>query len=71
MHTQNISLAGWNYKYLATIGRCKITSFYNDDQNPSGFFFPVQIRAFVINLAGITKFEYERKTKRFLVVVVK
>ena len=42
-----------------------MTSFYYYDQNPSGFFFLVQIRAF---LAEITKFKYERKAKRILVV---
>ena len=38
-----------------------MTSFYYDDQSPSGFSFLVQIRTFVIYLAGITKFEHERK----------
>ena len=34
-----------------------MASFYYSDQNPSGFFFLVEIRAFVIilNLTGITK----------------
>ena len=39
-------------------------SFYYD-QNPSGFCFLVQIGAFVIlDLAGITKFKYERKNEK-------
>ena len=49
-----------------------MTSFYYYDQNPSGFCFLVQIRAFV-NLAGISNqiFKIERKKKRILVVVIK
>ena len=40
-------------------------SFYYYDQNPSGFYFLVLIRAFVIqNLTGITKFKYERKNEK-------
>ena len=37
---------------------------YYYDQNPSGFCFLVQITAFVINLAGITKFNYEKKNEK-------
>ena len=49
-----------------------MTSFYYYDQNPSGFCFLVQIRAFVIFiLAGITKFKYERKNVMDSVVVIK
>jgi len=49
-----------------------VTSFYYNDQNPSGVCFLVQIKAFCYsNLAGITKFEHERKNERVLVVVVK
>ena len=49
-----------------------MTSFYYYDQNPSGFCFLVQIRAFV-DLAGISNqiFKIERKKKRILVVVIK
>ena len=38
---------------------------YYYDQNPSGFFFLVQNTAFVINLAGITKFKYEKKNEKY------
>ena len=39
-----------------------MASFYYYDQNPPGYCFPEQIKAFVIlNLTGITKFKYERK----------
>ena len=38
-----------------------MTSFYYYDQNPSGFCFLVQIRAFVVEASWITKFKYERK----------
>ena len=41
-----------------------MTSFYYYDQNPSWFCFLVQIRSSVINLAGITKFKYERKNEK-------
>ena len=44
-----------------------MTSFYYYDyyyQNAAVFCFLVQIRAFVVlNLAGITKFKYERKNE--------
>ena len=41
-------------------------SFYYQNQNPSGVSFLVQIRFFVtfFNLAGITKFKYERKNNK-------
>ena len=43
-----------------------MTSFYYYDQNPSGFCFLVQIRAFFnLNLAGISKFKYERKNEEY------
>ena len=36
------------------------------DQNPSGFCFLVQIRAFVyLNLTGISKCKYERKNEKY------
>ena len=39
--------------------------FYYFDQDPSGFCFLVQIRAFVIlNLTGGTKFTYEKKNEK-------
>ena len=41
-----------------------MASLYYYEQNPSGFCFLVQIRAFVIQtLTGITKFKYERKNE--------
>ena len=41
-----------------------MASFYYYDQDPSGFYFLVQIRAFVIfNLNGATKFKYEEKNE--------
>ena len=40
-----------------------MTSFYYYDQNPSGFCFLVQIRAFV-NLAGISNQIFKLKEKR-------
>ena len=49
-------------------------SFYYQDQNSSGVSFMLQIRFFVTfcNLAGITKFKYERKNnKDHEVMVVK
>ena len=48
-----------------------MTSFYYYDQNPSGLYFLVQIRAFA-NLTGISNqiFKIERKKKRILVVVI-
>ena len=49
-----------------------MASFYYFDLDPSGFCFLVQIRAFVIYTSlGATNFEYEKKTKRTLVIVVK
>ena len=41
-----------------------MASFYYYDQDPSGFCFLVQIRAFVINFTGATKFKYEKKTEK-------
>ena len=42
-----------------------MTTLYNNDQNTLGFCFLVQIRAFVtLNLAGITKFKYEREDEK-------
>ena len=47
-------------------------SFYYHDQNPSGFGFLVQIRAFVVQPSlGLPKLNMKEKTKRILVVVVK
>ena len=44
---------------------CTMTTLYNNDQNTLGFYFLVQIRAFVtLNLAGITKFKYEREDEK-------
>ena len=49
-----------------------MTSFYYYDQNPSGFCFLVQIRAFVIQTSlGLQNLNMKGKTKRILVVVVK
>ena len=39
-------------------------SFYYYDQNPSGFFFLVKNRLLLFNLAGITKFKYDRKIEK-------
>ena len=50
---------------------CTMTSFYNYDQNPLGFCFLVQIRAFVIQTSLGLQNKFERKTKRIMVVVVK
>ena len=48
------------------------TSFYYNDQDPSGFCFLVQIRAFVIETSlGLANLQMKGKTKRILVVVVK
>ena len=42
-----------------------MASFYYYDQDPSGFCFLVQIRAFVFfSLTGATKFKYEKKTQK-------
>ena len=41
-----------------------MASFYYHDKDPSGFCFLLQIRAFVINLTGATKFKFERKNKK-------
>ena len=44
---------------------CAMTSFNYYDQNPSGFFFLVRIKALVFfNLAGVIKFKYERKNEK-------
>ena len=49
-----------------------MTSFYYYDQNPSGFCFLVQIRAFVIQtLLGLQNLNMKEKTERIMVVVVK
>ena len=49
-----------------------MTSFYYYDQNPSGFWFHVQIKAFVIQTSlGLQSLNMKGKTKRILVVVVK
>ena len=49
-----------------------MTSFYYYDQNPSGFCFLVQIRAFVIQTSlGLQNLNMKGKTKRIPVVVVK
>ena len=49
-----------------------MTSFYYYDQNPSGFCFLVQIRAFVIQTSlGLQNLNMKGKTNRILVVVVK
>ena len=42
---------------------------YYYDQNPSGFSFLVQITCFChLNLARITKFEYEKKNEKDAIV---
>ena len=42
-----------------------MSSFYYYDQNPSGLCFLLQIKAFCYsNLAGTTKFEYERRHEK-------
>ena len=47
-------------------------SFYHYDQNPSGFCFLVQIRAFVIQTSlGLQNLNMKGKTKTILVVAVK
>ena len=49
-----------------------MASFYYNDQNLSGFFFLVQIRAFVIQTSlGLPNFKMKGKTKRILVLIVK
>ena len=49
-----------------------MTSFYYYDQNPLGFCFLGQIRAFVIQTSlGLQNLNMKGKTKRTLVVVVK
>ena len=49
-----------------------MTSFYYYDQNPSGFCFLVQIRAFVIQTSlGLQNLNMKGKTKRILFVLVK
>ena len=49
-----------------------MTPFYYYDQNPSGFCFLVQIRAFVIGTSlGLPNLKMKGKTERILVVVVK
>ena len=49
-----------------------MTSFYYHDQNPSCFYFLVQIRPFVIQTSlGLQNLNMKGKTKRILVVVVK
>ena len=49
-----------------------MTSFYYYDQNPSGFCFLVQIRAFVIQTSlGLQNLNMKGKTERIMVVVVK
>ena len=42
-----------------------MASFYYYGQDPSGFCFLVQIRAFCyLNLTGVTQFKYEKKTEK-------
>ena len=42
-----------------------MTSFYYYDPNPSGVCFLVQNKGFCfLNLAGITKFKYDRKNEK-------
>ena len=49
-----------------------MTSFYYNDQNPSGLCFLLQIKAFVIQTSlGPPNLNMKEKTKRILVVVVK
>ena len=49
-----------------------MTSFYYYDQNPSGVFFLVQIKAFVIQTSlGLPNLSVKGKMKRIVVVVVK
>ena len=51
---------------------CTMTSFYYYDQNPSGFCFLVQIRAFVIQTSlGLQNLNMKGKTKRILGKVLK
>ena len=53
-------------------GICTMTSFYYYYQNPSGFCFLVQIRAFVISTSmGLTNLNMKENTKWILVSVVK
>ena len=55
-----------------TTGHLYDDIIYYYDQNPSGFSFLVQIRAFVIYISlGLPNLNMKRKTKRILVVVVK
>ena len=59
-----------NFKKQCAI--CTMTSFYYYDQNPSGFCFLVQIRAFVIQTSlGLQNLNMKGKTKRILVKVLK
>ena len=49
-----------------------MTSFYYYDQNPSGFCFLVEIKAFVIYTSlGLQNLNMKGKTKMILVVLVK
>ena len=49
-----------------------MSSFYYYDQNPSGFCFLLQIKAFVIQTSlGLPNLNMKGDTKRILVVVVK
>ena len=52
---------------------CMMVSFYYYDQDPPGFCFLVQIRAFhvYLSLTGVSKYKYEKKNERILVVVVR
>ena len=48
-----------------------MASFYYYDQNPSGFCFLVQIRAFVVQTSlGLKNLNMKGKTERIMVVVV-
>ena len=48
-----------------------MTSFYYYDQNPSGFSFLAQIRAFVIQTSlGLQNLNIKGKTKRIVVAIV-
>ena len=61
-------------KLLLLIGHLHddIILIYYYDQNPSGFCFLVQIKAFVIQTSlGLQNLNMKGKTKRILVVVVK
>lgn len=54
--------------YRIDIGHCSMASFYYDNQNPPGYYFLVQINAFVTYtpVTGTTKFKDDRKNELIL-----